>query len=78
MSYINVIGGQKIFKCLVRESMGYNHDVGGYVKAVMIDGIERIAVKRGRLWYFWSSSSRVAPLIEYIERSIEEERFKNA
>jgi len=53
----------------VVESVGYNRDIGGYVKIVTtLDG-EKTAVKQGRRsWRFWTARDRVQPLVDAIER----------
>jgi len=41
----------KLYK--VVESLGYNPDVGNYVKVILVDGKERIIVGSKGSWQFW-------------------------
>lgn len=52
----------------VLDSLGYNHDVGGYVKEVLTSDGPKMAVKQGALWRFWTARDRVAPLMEAVKR----------
>ena len=37
----------------VVESLGYNPDVGAYVKVILVDGVERVVVGTNGCWRFW-------------------------
>jgi hypothetical protein len=53
-------------KYLVVESLGLNHNVGTYCKLVRDGDRERMAVKRGGKWVFWTAQDRVKPLLDAI------------
>ena len=46
----------------VVENMGFNHSVGMYTKLVRDGERERMAVKQGKRWRFWTAADRVKPL----------------
>ena len=51
----------------VVESMGFVHSIGLYAKVVDDAGTERMVVKRGKSWVFWTASDRTEPLRKAIE-----------
>lgn len=55
------INGRKV---KVLESLGYNPDVGDYVKMVEIDGQRQMAVGGPGRWRLWTARDRAAPLRE--------------
>ena len=55
-------------KCKVVESLGYNHDMGGYVKRVVYDGKEQMAVGGPGRWRLWTPTDRTQPLREAMAR----------
>jgi hypothetical protein len=57
------IDGRKV---KVLSSLGYNHDVGGYVKEVEIDGQRQMAVGGRGYWRLWTARDRTAPLREAV------------
>ncbi len=54
----------------VVESMGFNHSVGMYAKLVQDGERERMAVKQGKCWRFWTAEDRVAPLRKGLHRKV--------
>jgi len=46
-------------KYKVIENMGYNHSIGKYVKMVDDNRKERMAVKSGKEWRFWTAENRL-------------------
>jgi hypothetical protein len=59
------IDGRKV---KVLSSLGYNHDVGAYVKEVEIDGQRQMAVGGPGRWRLWNAADRTRPLREAIAR----------
>jgi hypothetical protein len=59
------INGKKV---KVLSSLGYNHDVGAYVKEVEIDGQRQMAVGSPGYWRLWTAADRTRPLREAIAR----------
>lgn len=53
------INGRKV---KVLSSLGYNHDIGAYVKEVEIDGERQMAVGGPGRWRLWTAADRTAPL----------------
>lgn len=51
----------------VVESLGFVHSIGLYAKVVNDAGKERMAVKRGKEWMFWTDHDRTEPLRRAIE-----------
>ena len=62
------IQGQK-YKVI--ESLGFVHSAGCYAKLVEDGERERMAVKRGGSWQFWTVQDRVKPLLDHIRREAE-------
>ena len=53
----------------VSENLGYNHDVGGYVKMVLVDDREKAIVRQpGGKWRFWQPRDRVGPLVDAVRK----------
>lgn len=44
----------------VIEDMGFNHDTGTYSVVLNVSGCERVAIKDGRTWRFWTAADRVS------------------
>lgn len=59
------IDGRKV---KVLASLGYNQDVGAYVKEVEIDGKRQMAVGRPGAWRLWTPADRTRPLREAVAR----------
>lgn len=59
------IDGKKV---KVTSNLGYNHDVGAYVKEVEIDGKRQMAVGRPGHWRLWTAADRTRPLREAIAK----------
>lgn len=57
------IDGKKV---KVLDSLGYNHDIGAYVKRVEIDGKPQMAVGTRGSWRLWTARDRTRPLREAI------------
>lgn len=51
----------------VVESMGFVHSIGLYAKVVDDAGTERMVVKRGKEWMFWTAHDRTEPLRKAIK-----------
>jgi hypothetical protein len=49
----------------VIESLGYQHSAGCYAKVVDTPEGERIAVKRGGVWVWWTAKDRLQPRGKY-------------
>lgn len=60
-----MINGRKV---KVLSSLGYNHDVGAYVKMVEIDGKREMAVGSPGYWRLWTAADRTRPLREAAAR----------
>lgn len=59
------INGRKV---KVLSSLGYNHDIGAYVKEVEIDGQRQMAVGGPGYWRLWTARDRTQPLREAVAR----------
>ncbi len=46
-------------KYKVTENMGFNHSIGRYCKMVDDNGKEKIIVKDGKTWRFWTAKDRL-------------------
>ena len=44
----------------VIEDMGFNHDAGASSVVVDVNGRERVAVREGKAWRFWTAADRVS------------------
>ena len=67
------IDGKKV---KVLSSLGYNHDVGAYVKEVEIDGKRQMAVGSRGCWRLWTAADRTWPLREAIARGWPSEKVR--
>ena len=46
-------------KYKVTENMGFNHSIGKYCKMVDDNEKERVAVRIGKSWRFWTADDRI-------------------
>ena len=59
----------------VKENLGFQPGVGHYAKVVDTPDGERVAVKRGAVWWtFWTTADKLRPAGLCVGMSIQEER----